>query len=347
LILSDGEYYETRCLLLPNLNYLVNNFKLRKGSIIRLDRFELNVIPNGKILVIEELSVLKNTISNDDNNFNNNNNTNINCTTDNERKSIMNNNLAETLKSIGIIGSLKPTSNNIQLKYKSPQIKNDTSNLNNTNTNNNKYKLIENKIKEILNSNESTDKNNNKNKFKKNKDDDVDDDDDEEEEEDDIDDDEEDDEYEDDDDDDDDDYDEEDEEDELNFEENQEEEEFDEEDDSSLKSVVDIILCKCNSCKEQNTLKLCYKLLELDENSSLEQIKAKYIKLNNKKINSEIVETIMTNNNNDESDKNECNLDKLIRKLLRRKLFTITDSDRQEIRAKAYNLILSKQIFLI
>jgi hypothetical protein len=342
LILSDGEYYETRCLLLPNLNYLVNNFKLRKGSIIRLDRFELNVIPNGKILVIEELSVLKNTISNDDNNFNNNNNNN--CTTDNERKSIMNNNLAETLKSIGIIGSLKPTSNNIQLKYKSPQIKNDTSNLNNTNTNNNKYKLIENKIKEILNSNESTDKNNNKNKFKKNKDDDADEDEEEEEEEeDDIDDDEEelneeDDEYE--DDDDDDDYDEEDE---LDFEENEEED--DEEDDSSLKSVVDIILCKCNSCKEQNTLKLCYKLLELDENSSLEQIKAKYIKLNNNKINSELVETIITNNNNDESDKNECNLDKLIRKLLRRKLFTITDSDRQEIRAKAYNLILSKQIF--
>ena len=89
--------------------------------------------------------------------------------------------------------------------------------------------------------------------------------------------------------------------------------------------------------------------MELDENSSLEQIKAKYIKLNNNnKINSELVETIMTNNNNnnnDESDKNECNLDKLIRKLLRRKLFTITDSDRQEIRAKAYNLILSKQIF--
>ena len=49
---------------------------------------------------------------------------------ENERKSIMNNNLAETLKSIGIIGSLKPTSNNSQMKslqHTMTIINNDTS----------------------------------------------------------------------------------------------------------------------------------------------------------------------------------------------------------------------------
>jgi hypothetical protein len=133
LILSDGVYYETTCLLLPNLNYLINESKLRKGSIIRLDRYELNTIPNGKVLVIEELTVLKNATLADEtsvlpNNLGVNNQiettslsssssssssptasitthtTSLSSSDDNERKSIMNNNLAETLRSIGIIG---------------------------------------------------------------------------------------------------------------------------------------------------------------------------------------------------------------------------------------------------
>ena len=285
LILSDGEYYETRCLLLPNLNYLVNSSKLRKGSVIRLERFELNLIPNGKILVIEQLTVLKNTI---------NNNINVN-TTDNERKSIMNNNLAETLKSIGIIGSLKPTSNNTQLKIRQQS---------------------DQKI-------ESTDKNNNKNKYKK-EDDDLDDDEDYE----DVDEDElDDDEY------DDDDYDEEDE---LDYE---DDDDSDSEQDSKLKNVVDIILCKCISCKEQNTLKLCYRLLGLDETASLEKVKMKYSQLVKNELNGD--DLVINSGFTDGLEQNDCNLDKLIRKLLKKKLFTITDSDRQEIRAKAYNLILS------
>lgn len=285
LILSDGEYYETRCLLLPNLNYLVNSSKLRKGSVIRLERFELNLIPNGKILVIEQLTVLKNTI---------NNNINVN-TTDNERKSIMNNNLAETLKSIGIIGSLKPTSNNTQLKIRQQS---------------------DQKI-------ESTDKNNNKNKYKK-EDDDLDDDEDYE----DVDEDElDDDEY------DDDDYDEEDE---LDYE---DDDDSDSEQDSKLKNVVDIILCKCISCKEQNTLKLCYRLLGLDETASLEKVKMKYSQLVKNEMNGD--DLVINSGFTDGLEQNDCNLDKLIRKLLKKKLFTITDSDRQEIRAKAYNLILS------
>lgn len=285
LILSDGEYYETRCLLLPNLNYLVNSSKLRKGSVIRLERFELNLIPNGKILVIEQLTVLKNTI---------NNNINVN-TTDNERKSIMNNNLAETLKSIGIIGSLKPTSNNTQLKIRQQS---------------------DQKI-------ESTDKNNNKNKYKKEYDDLDDDEDYEDVDEDELDDDE----Y------DDDDYDEEDE---LDYE---DDDDSDSEQDSKLKNVVDIILCKCISCKEQNTLKLCYRLLGLDETASLEKVKMKYSQLVKNEMNGD--DLVINSGFTDGLEQNDCNLDKLIRKLLKKKLFTITDSDRQEIRAKAYNLILS------
>ena len=125
LILSDGVYYETTCLLLPNLNYLISESKLRKGSIIILDRYELNTIPNGKVLVIEELTVLKNATLADETSVLSNNvgvNNQIESTSssptapiithvaslsssdDNERKSIMNNNLAETLRSIGIIG---------------------------------------------------------------------------------------------------------------------------------------------------------------------------------------------------------------------------------------------------
>lgn len=321
LILSDGEYYETRCLLLPNLNYLVNRSKLRKGSIIRLDRFEINLIPNGKILVIDQLTVLKNTIQ-----------INLN-TNDNERKSIMNNNLADTLKSIGIIGSLKPTSNNTQLKIRVPQqqqqIKQPQSEQINTVKNTN------------LNKNESTDKNNNKNKYKEDEleEDDEYEDVDEDDEEEDVD---EDDEFE-----DEDDY--EDEEDELDYEDDLDEDEDDDDDDQNpnsdknFKSVVDIILCKCSSCKEQNTLKLCYKLLGLDENASIEQMKEKYLMLTNNSNTTTTSDQSLTNTDLQQQQEinNECNLDKLIRKLLKKKIFTITDSDRQEIRSKAYNLILS------
>jgi hypothetical protein len=118
LILSDGIYYETTCLLLPNLNYLINESKLRKGSIIRLDRYELNTIHNGKVLVIEELTVLKNATLTDDvvnqvaeaSSSSSSSNTvasslALSNNDENERKSIMNNNLAETLRSIGIIGN--------------------------------------------------------------------------------------------------------------------------------------------------------------------------------------------------------------------------------------------------
>ena len=105
LILSDGVYYETTCLLLPNLNHLIGEAKLRKGSIVRLERYELNVIPNGKVLVIEELTVLRNaTLAATDEAIS----AGASCVAsdENERKSIMNNNLAETLRSIGIIGGL-------------------------------------------------------------------------------------------------------------------------------------------------------------------------------------------------------------------------------------------------
>ncbi len=50
----------------------------------------------------------------------------------------MNNNLAETLKSIGIIGSLKPTSNNAQIKQQlSKNVTNHKNTSNNNNNNNN------------------------------------------------------------------------------------------------------------------------------------------------------------------------------------------------------------------
>jgi hypothetical protein len=348
---------------LPNLNYLVNSSKLRKGSIIRLERFNLNEIVDGKILVIEDLTVLRNTLRNGV------------AINDNERKSIMNNNLAETLKSIGIIGSLKPTSNNKQIKLKQQQLqenalttpsttaeekprakcKNDISglvsqNFNNNNsnnssissnnsnnkTNNSKYELIELKVKQINKNNESTDKNNNKNKFKedkdpvKNKEDELD-----EENEDFNDLEEEADEYE---------EEEFDEEDELDYEDEDENEESEiEKENTATKSVVDIILCKCNSCKEQNTLKLCYKLLGLSENSSLEQVQMSYLKLNSLEPNEQALDVNVVPNTdlNNKTEHSDCNLDKLIRSLLKKKVITINDTDRREIRAKAYYLILS------
>ena len=345
LILSDGEYYEPRCLLLPNLNYLVNSSELRKGSIIRLERFNLNKIIDGKILVIEDLTVIKNTLTNG---------VKIN---DNECKSIMSNNLAEILKSIDIIGSLKPTSNNKQIKLKNqPQQgkalttipikttqereKIDLSTLINQNTNNNniyssKYELIELKVK-INKGNKSTDKNNNKNKFKENKDPNQDDDLEEkdynelreevtqyEEEE----------------------YDEYDE---LDYEEeNENEENKIEKTRTVAKDTVDIILCKCNSCKDQNTLKLCYKLLGLNENSSLEQVHMCYSKLTSIDSNLPVLDLKQTQKSNliNETEHSSCDLDKLIRNLLKRKMIIIDDTDRREIRAKAYYLILSSYFF--
>ena len=79
----------------------------------------MNIIPNGKILVIDQLSVIKNTMKKSPSTSVNSNKNN--ATSESERKSIMNNNLAETLKSIGIIGSLKPTSNNSQVKQQQQQ----------------------------------------------------------------------------------------------------------------------------------------------------------------------------------------------------------------------------------
>ena len=90
----------------------------------------------------------------------------------------------------------------------------------------------------------------------------------------------------------------------------------------------------------------------LDENSSLEQVQMSYSKLNTSSsggaaaaavasVDELVVDSDVEKNVHSECEQTDCNLDKLIRNLLKRKMFTITDSDRQEIRAKAYNLILS------
>ena len=94
-----------------------------------MERYELNIIPNGKILVIDQLSVIKNTMKKPQHQSQSNSAKSNQQTTqqtvqhphDHERNSIMNTNLAETLKSIGIIGSLKPTSNNSTNKKQSKQ----------------------------------------------------------------------------------------------------------------------------------------------------------------------------------------------------------------------------------
>jgi hypothetical protein len=58
ILLSDGDYFESACLLLPNLNNYVRTQKLKKESIIQLDKYALNLIPNGKVLVIVELTII-------------------------------------------------------------------------------------------------------------------------------------------------------------------------------------------------------------------------------------------------------------------------------------------------
>jgi hypothetical protein len=58
ILLSDGDYFESACLLLPNLNNYVRTQKLKKESIIQLDKYALNSIPNGKVLVIVELTII-------------------------------------------------------------------------------------------------------------------------------------------------------------------------------------------------------------------------------------------------------------------------------------------------
>ena len=58
ILLSDGDYFESACLLLPNLNNYVRSQKLKKESIIQLDKYALNSIPNGKVLVIVELTII-------------------------------------------------------------------------------------------------------------------------------------------------------------------------------------------------------------------------------------------------------------------------------------------------
>ncbi len=58
ILLSDGDFFESACLLLPNLNNYVCTQKLKKESIIQLDKYALNSIPNGKVLVIVELTIV-------------------------------------------------------------------------------------------------------------------------------------------------------------------------------------------------------------------------------------------------------------------------------------------------
>ena len=58
ILLSDGDYFESACLLLPNLNNYVHTQKLKKDTIIQLDKYALNSIPNGKVLVIVELTII-------------------------------------------------------------------------------------------------------------------------------------------------------------------------------------------------------------------------------------------------------------------------------------------------
>ena len=129
-------------------------------------------------------------------------------------------------------------------------------------------------------------------------------------------------------------------------EEEDEDEEDDEEDDEDLALPI---ICKCTNCKDKNTLKLCYKMLDLNEKASKAQVKAKYLSLISAK-----EKSFDTNNNNssnkpDESaeqmsDENECNLNKLIKNLTKNKLFTINESDRIEIITKAYNLIMGNEV---
>jgi hypothetical protein len=128
----------------------VKSSKLRKGSIIRLERYELNIIPNGKILVINQLSVIKNTIKKQPSQEN----SSLKNSASNDHKPIMNSNLAETLKSIGMIGSLKPTSNNSQVKQQQHQqqhqIQQKQKNLASTNNKKNKTKQVNNNNSNLL-----------------------------------------------------------------------------------------------------------------------------------------------------------------------------------------------------
>jgi hypothetical protein len=60
LLLSDSTYFESACLLLPNLNAYIKTQKLKKDTIIQLDKYALNSIPNGKVLVIVDLTIVNN-----------------------------------------------------------------------------------------------------------------------------------------------------------------------------------------------------------------------------------------------------------------------------------------------
>ena len=351
LILSDGEFYETRCLLLPNLNYLINSTNLRKGSIIRLDHFELISIPNGgNIIAIDQITVLKNTIKrNAENSLNSNE----------ERKIIINNNLSDTLKTIGIIGLLKPTSNNIQTNNKDEQ-KNEPDSefysLSAINPFKNQYKqqyeLIELKLKQILNEEKRKLDENEPNITKEKKenneirvklvddkkneaklrnlsnqkdnleiigDDFIAETDDEENKE---------------------------------YDENEKENEgYGEEGDEEI--------CECSNCQDKNTIKLCYRIMDLSEKATIAQIKEKYLSLinSNFKIESEPVSKSIsksnsmvsdeTSNNFIQNEESEFNLNKLMNNLSKNiatNSLQISDSDRLEITTKAYNLIMGKKL---
>jgi hypothetical protein len=60
LLLSDSVYFESACLLLPNLNGYIKTQKLKKDTIIQLEKYALNSIPNGKVLVIVDLTIINN-----------------------------------------------------------------------------------------------------------------------------------------------------------------------------------------------------------------------------------------------------------------------------------------------
>jgi hypothetical protein len=125
LILSDGEYYESTCLLLPTLNYLIEDGRLCKGSLIRLDYYEVNRIHNGLVLVISDLNILKNdllietTTTAENVILNSPTSTSKHHSNDvNERNAILNNkcNLNDFLHSIGVNETLKPTTNNKEMR---------------------------------------------------------------------------------------------------------------------------------------------------------------------------------------------------------------------------------------
>ena len=96
-------------------------------------------------------------------------------------------------------------------------------------------------------------------------------------------------------------------------------------------------ICQCSNCTDKNTLRLCYRMLDLNTSATKEQVKARYLSLIDSKdgVSEQRPELAYV----DEGSDSECNLNKLIKNLTKNKMFTINESDRIEIITKAYNVI--------